>query len=358
MTEDASYRNILENMRDGVMSLDLNGMIVTFNAAAENILGLPRDEVLGEAFAGVFLLIDGSDDFVQSVLDAITQSSVVHQKRVTFPTSEGTKILAVTTTFLYGKAPGSGAPTRLGVIAVFSDITEVERLRDNVLAQERLKNQLARYLPQPVIERCMSDGSGWEPGGEECLVTILSSDIRGFTTVSERLSPQETLTLLNIYFGEMTQLVFQYEGTLDKFIGDGLLAIFGAPYHRPDDAKRAVACAIGMVQRVKTLNTELERSGLPTIAIGVGLNSGLAIAGNVGGEQRMDYTAVGDVVNTAFRLTGEAIPDRSRGEVGEIVLSKSTYDLVRGDFEAELVGERSLKGKAAPQAIYRVRIPS
>jgi adenylate cyclase len=278
-------------------------------------------------------------------------------KRVAFPTPTGIRLLAVTTSFLYDRDPASGTARRLGVIAVFSDVTELEQLRENLLVQERLRNQMARYLPQPVVERCISEGGSWEPGGDECWVTILSSDIRGFTTLSEQLSSKQTLDLLNVYFAEMTGLVFEYEGTLDKFVGDGLLAIFGAPYSRDDDAKRAVTCAIRMVQRVRALNPDLERMGLPTIAIGIGLNTGLVVAGNVGSQQRMDYTAVGDVVNTAFRLTSEALPDRSAGEVGAIVLSKTTYELVRNEVTAELIGERSLKGKAAPQAIYRVSIP-
>jgi 2-oxoglutarate dehydrogenase E1 component len=145
MSESIIHRNILENMRDGVLSLDLKGKLITFNRAAESILGLSQSEVVGRYFAEVFLSIDGSDDFSQVVLDAIYDSSSIHHRRVGFPVDSGTKILTVTTSFLFEEDSTSGQAVRAGVIAVFSDVTEVEQLRDSVRAMAALRvEQLVR----------------------------------------------------------------------------------------------------------------------------------------------------------------------------------------------------------------------
>jgi len=160
--------------------------------------------------------------------------------------------------------------------------------------------------------------------------------------------------LLNYYFGEMTELVFHHEGTLDKFMGDGLMAIFGAPYSRGDDAARAVQCAIDMVRRMRAINQELTARSLPPVRIGIGLNSGVAVAGNVGSARRMDYTVVGDMVNVAFRLCSEAVPDPAKSEIGQIVLSQTTFNAVKNSVRAVHIGERLLKGKEAAQPVYRV----
>jgi PAS domain S-box-containing protein len=139
MTESTLYRNILEHMREGVMSVALDGTVITFNAAAEQILEFPGTRILGKPFAPVLLELEGSDDFVQAVLDAVYDSAVIHQERVAFTTAAGIKTLAMTTSFLYDSRPAAGEPAKIGVIAVFGDITEVEKLRETVRAMEALK---------------------------------------------------------------------------------------------------------------------------------------------------------------------------------------------------------------------------
>lgn len=242
--------------------------------------------------------------------------------------------------------------TAFGQLAAIA--IENARLFRQLQEEERLRERMGRSLPRAVVHKLLDAGEEWGPGGDEQFVTVLDSDIRGFTSLSERLTPHETIDLLNYYFGEMTQIVFAHEGTLDKFMGDGLMAIFGAPYQRDDDAARAVQCACEMVRRMSRINVELGKRGLPALRIGIGLNSGVAIAGNVGSERRMDYTVVGDTVNVACRLQKEARPDPESADLGVVLVSASTYDLVKDHAEAVPIGDRKLKGKEAPQKVYRV----
>ena len=242
--------------------------------------------------------------------------------------------------------------TAFGRLAAIS--IENARLFTRLQEEERLRERMGRSLPRAVMQKLIDAGETWGPGGDEQFVTVLDSDIRGFTSMSEKLTPQQTIELLNYYFGEMTQIVFAHEGTLDKFMGDGLMAIFGAPYVRDDDAARAVECAVEMVQRLEAINVELTQRGLPSVRIGIGLNSGVAIAGNVGSMRRMDYTVVGDTVNVACRLQGEARPAPDGDALGMILVSESTYELVKDRVRASHAGDFALKGREAPQPAYRV----
>lgn len=155
------------------------------------------------------------------------------------------------------------------------------------------------------------------------------------------------MELLNAFFTEMTNVIFRHGGTVDKFLGDGLLAVFGAPLTDNTDASRAVQCAIDMQAALAELSAEWQRQNRPVIPMGIGINSGEAIAGNIGSLQRMEYTVIGDTVNVAARLTSVAGP-------GEILLGESTWQQVRGEVVAEPMTPLPLKGKREPVPVYRV----
>jgi adenylate cyclase len=171
-------------------------------------------------------------------------------------------------------------------------------------------------------------------------VTVLFSDIRGFTTLSERCSAEEVVTILTRYFSVMVAIVFRHNGTLDKFVGDAIMAVFGAPLDRTDQAEAACRCALEMQAALKVLNAELEAQGHPTLAIGVGVNSGEVIAGFIGAESRMEYTVIGDAVNLASRLEGTT---KEYG-VG-IIISEATLRKVEGLVETRELGAIRVKGK-------------
>ena len=175
--------------------------------------------------------------------------------------------------------------------------------------------------------------------------TMLFSDVRGFTGLTERLPPLQLAQLLREYLSEMTKAIFEERGTLDKFMGDGLMAIFGVPVPHPDDPVRAVRCATRMLERLAQLNARLPGDRRLTIRIGV--NTGRVVAGNFGTPERLEYTVLGDAVNVAARLESIAEP-------GTICVGPTTYERTRGDFAYRQLGPRTVKGRTAPVQVYQV----
>jgi adenylate cyclase len=224
---------------------------------------------------------------------------------------------------------------------------------DNALAFEQLRREemtraaYNRFLPPHLVDKLVASPDAIHLGGANQVVTVLFSDIRGFTTMSEQADPQKVVELLNDYFSEMTEIVFHNNGTLDKFMGDGLMALFGAPESTPDDALNAVRAAVHMQQRMVTLARQLTRYDFPPIAIGVGINTGVVTVGYIGSERRTDYTAIGDSVNLTSRLVGKAAP-------GQILISQATADLIKDQFAIQPLGPIQVKGKTSLVEVYEV----
>jgi adenylate cyclase len=186
------------------------------------------------------------------------------------------------------------------------------------------------------------------PGGERRAVTLLYSDVRGFTGLAEALPPETVAGLLSEYFAAMVELVFEHGGTLDKFSGDGLLAVWGAPLAAPDDADRALAAARAMQAECAGLNTRWQSAGGPPLAIGIGLHYGEAFAGTIGSARRLDYTVIGDVVNVAARLCDAALG-------GEILLSSAVGQRLGAVPVPAVPEDLHLRGREEPVRIYRMR---
>jgi adenylate cyclase len=188
-----------------------------------------------------------------------------------------------------------------------------------------------------------------ELGGDKLPVTILFSDIRGFTSISEQLEAQELVALLNEYFTEMVDIVMDHGGVVDKYIGDAIMVIFGAPVPGANDALNAVRAALAMRESLARLNTRLEARGAQIIRTGIGIHSGEVIAGNIGSERRMEYTVIGDAVNLASRL------ESSTKDLGaDLVISEATYALTRDHIVARPLGTISVKGREQPVDVYAV----
>ncbi|MFP5246432.1 MAG: adenylate/guanylate cyclase domain-containing protein [Thermoanaerobaculia bacterium] len=180
-------------------------------------------------------------------------------------------------------------------------------------------------------------------------VSILFADISGFTTVSETKRPEEVASFLSNFFSAAVDAIFAYGGTLDKFIGDAVMAFFGAPIPQDDHADRAIMAGLMMMDRVEQWNADRAKEGLPPVRIRVGINSGPAVVGNVGTEKRVDYTVLGSSVNIASRLeSGVAKP-------GQLVISKNTFDRIVGSFDTESLGEFALKGLQQKMPVFAVR---
>jgi adenylate cyclase len=213
--------------------------------------------------------------------------------------------------------------------------------------QAKIRANFERFLSPNVVEQIVDGSKKVELGGKSQEVTVLFSDIRGYTALSEKLTAEQMINLLNDYFQEMTAEVFRAEGSLDKFIGDALLAVFGSPFRGADDPDRAIRCALAMQEKLARMNAEWAARGEPTIEMGIGLCTGVAALGYVGSEQRMEFTVIGDVVNTASRLCGAAA-------AGQILASKSTIEKAQPSFRTKELPPVKLKGKEKPFEVVLV----
>ena len=222
----------------------------------------------------------------------------------------------------------------------------LEKMREEIVAREHLD----RLLSPQLVEEVISGRLELKTGGELRSATIVFADIRNFTTFSERLDPQQVVEVLNDYFELMVDIIFKYDGTLDKFIGDEIMAIWGAPIGSPADAERAVMASVEMQRAVAEFNIQREQQGLMTINIGIGLNSGEVVAGYMGSSRSMNYTVMGDTVNTAARFCSAAAP-------GEILIGPDTFAQVGHLFVTQKLPPTKLKGKLDHVDIFRVMGP-
>jgi class 3 adenylate cyclase len=211
-----------------------------------------------------------------------------------------------------------------------------------------VRSNFERYFAPNVAADIAQQGEAIRPGGERRPTTVLFSDIRGFTAIAEGMGPDAIAQFLSEYFTEMVEVIFEHGGTLDKFIGDAIMALWGAPIAHTDDPDRALRAALGMQRAVARLNERWASQGRPEIGVGIGINHGEVFAGNIGSHRRLEYTVIGDAVNVAARLCAEASP-------GEILVSEPLLRVVRDQVNCEYLPEMALKGKAQVVQVYRVR---
>jgi class 3 adenylate cyclase len=224
----------------------------------------------------------------------------------------------------------------------------VENAIRKSLEQASLKSTFYRYMSPKVAAEVLEKGN-IELGGENRTVTTLFADIRDFTKYTEKSKPEQVVKHLNVFFTEMVSIVFNHEGTLDKFMGDAIMATFGVPKDHPDDEIRACKAALEMKEALKKLNKRWESEFRHQFHIGIGINTGEAVAGNIGSEQRMEFTVIGDSVNTASRLE-----QLTKDYPAEIIISESTYQAVKDKVEAKPLDRVTLKGKSEPIQMYEL----
>ncbi|TSC78240.1 MAG: adenylate/guanylate cyclase with Chase sensor [Parcubacteria group bacterium Gr01-1014_33] len=217
--------------------------------------------------------------------------------------------------------------------------------------QERkeLTRVFSKYVSGEVLKEILRDPRKVSLGGEERMVTVFFSDIRGFTTISEKTTPKELVRILNGYFTHMGEEVVKNYGILDKYIGDAIMAFWGAPIDDPDQADHALRASLGMLAKLKQYNEELQKTGDPEINIGIGLYTGPAVAGNVGSKDRFDYTVIGDTVNVAARL--ESLNKEYKTH---LILGESTKNMIKADVRWKPLGSVTVKGRKEALAIYTV----
>lgn len=224
---------------------------------------------------------------------------------------------------------------------------ENARAHERLAREEVARANYSRFLPEYVVKQMLENPESFKLGGVNQTITVLFADIRGFTAISEHAPPGKIVSLLNRYFSAMTDIIFAHGGTLDKYLGDGLMALFGAPTGTPEDASNALNAAVAMQRRILSINLELREEGISEIGVGIGLHTGEATVGYIGSERRSEYTAIGDTVNTASRLESNA-----RG--GEILVSDATAKAARSRYKLKTRDPIQVKNREQQVSLWEV----
>jgi class 3 adenylate cyclase len=230
-------------------------------------------------------------------------------------------------------------------VVVYRYVHEEREKLESLRQRDFIRETFGRYLSNEVVEELLGSPGGLEMGGETREVTFLVSDLRGFTALSTRLSPQEVISILNRYLERMVEIIARYRGTVNEIEGDGILAFFGAPLAADDDPERAVACAIEMQNLMVVINEEQKRLNLPELSMGIGINTGEAVVGNIGSKSRAKYSAIGSPINTAYRVESYTVG-------WQILISPTTYEKVKSLGAVQGTMEVQFKGIDHPVTLY------
>lgn len=218
---------------------------------------------------------------------------------------------------------------------------------DLYLRNEFIKQVFGQYVTNEVAEAALSSDGPLTLGGDRRKVTVLMADLRSFTPMAEGLAPEEVVDALNVFLGTIADIVMKHGGSVDNFIGDAMMAVFGVPLGKPDDAARAIVCAVEMQNSMTSVNAEIEGRGLPDLTMGIGLSTGEAVAGNIGSKSRVKYSVIGSIVNLAARIEGIA-------SGGQIFASEATFDEVRDIVHTAGHLNVKLKGLSQPVPLYEI----
>jgi adenylate cyclase len=227
---------------------------------------------------------------------------------------------------------------------------ETIKAHKRLAREEVARANYSRFMPEYVVKQLLENPDSFKLGGINQTITVLFADIRGFTSFAEKEKdkPEKVVGLLNRYFSAMSEIIFAHGGTLDKYIGDGLMALFGAPTATPGDAKNALKTAVTMQKRIVELNKELQIEGYDSVTVGIGLHTGEATIGYIGSDQRSEYTAIGDTVNIAARLESNAKP-------GQILASDATAKLGGEIFTFTALEPLNVKNRLEPVPLFEVK---
>ncbi len=330
--------SMLSTMATGVVTLDPEGKLAYSNLAGLDIFWGGGDVEIGQPYTEFF----GAEANPEMVV-AIGQVLATHEGHTAYdlPYRKGEdEAMNINLNVLPLRDSKNKS---LGLVIVADDITQ----------EQRLMSTLSRYVTRQIAEQLLKDRDRLKLGGQRSRVAVLFSDIRNFTTLSERFDAEEVVTMLNEYFSLMIDPIFKYEGTLDKFIGDAIMAVFGAPVSHDNDAERAVRAALEMRAALKQYNLRRAQRGEDPIETGIGIALGDAVSGNIGSEQRMDYTVIGDTVNVASRFEG-----LSKNYETKILINEGIYLAVKDKIPCVDLGLAHVKGKGGDMQVYGVVEPA
>jgi adenylate cyclase len=335
--EDAELNPIAVRARDNKLEAHARklsiGRTITRKVMKDRVALLSQDAAADEQFAGV-------DSIVSQGVRSTICAPLVAETRV-----HGALYADRLDPFAAFK------PDDLELISAVAAQTAIAvenaRAHERLAREEVARANYSRFLPEYVVKQMLENPESFKLGGVSQTITILFADIRGFTRISEHAQAERIVSLLNRYFSAMTDIIFAHGGTLDKYLGDGLMALFGAPTATPDDANNAINAAVAMQRRLLGINVELMNEGLPEIGVGMGLHTGEAIVGYIGSDRRSEYTAIGDTVNTSQRLESNA-----RG--GEILISDATAKAARSRYQLRPRDPITVKNRTQPVVLWEV----
>ncbi|MDB9528566.1 GAF domain-containing protein [Oscillatoria sp. CS-180] len=393
LVEKQYQKDILQSLSDAVISTDMSGRVVTINDAALELLGCPEstddsDRTLRDAWEQqlvnryVWEIIP--IEKLQFRLEDSLETGAKH-----YVPEQTLKMAAPITTAMLANQPPAPADALLllpdlsdpdqfwpwghkhdtvpfnrrqvqilerSINLTVNPLTNPEGgvrggllVLEDISQEKRMKTTLYRYMTPGVAERVMALGEDMLMRGERREVTVLFSDIRGYTTLTENLEADKVVEMLNAYFETMVEAVFTFEGTLDKFIGDAIMAVYGAPLPLQNHAWAAVQSALDMRQRLVTFNEERVAQSQPKVRIGIGISSGEVVSGNIGSQRKMEYTVIGDGVNLSSRLEGV-----TKQYGCDIVLSEHTYELCKDKIWVRELDKTRVKGKTQPVSIFEL----
>jgi len=334
---------ILAQSTDAIITTDEQWHISLFNQAAERLFDLRADDVVSRPIGDIAQLHILVNIFASAGGQPSTQEVNLQNGRT-----------------LYASVSPIQA---VGYAAVMQDITELKRIEEMKLEQERrekqqVKETFSRYMGPSLVEHVLSHEPGLMARRERRHAVVMFADIRDFTRFTRMVEPNEVVERLNKLFTEMTEIVYEYEGAIFELTGDEILVGFNAPFDQPDASIRALQTAVAMQTKFNLLRRELNQGVRTGVGLGIGIDQGEVVLGNVGAETRMTFRMVGDAVNTAHRLVDIAVD-------GQIVVSASVYEDIKKreaaqleEIKLQLMGPISIKGKDAPEVLYHVRIPA
>jgi adenylate cyclase len=322
--------SILRSTSNGMISLDNERRIATANDPAMRVLKTTSDAVVGKRADEV---LGAANEWVARSISRVEESGTVDiNLDADLRLRDETRASVNLTTVPLRDAKGEN----LGSLLILEDITN----------EKRVRSTMSRYMSKEVAEQLLKEGEG-VLGGKSQKISILFSDIRSFTNVAEALGARETVSMLNEYFEQMVEVVFRHGGILDKYIGDAIMSLFGAPFERDGDAENAVATANEMIVVLRELNAKRTREGKAPIDIGVGISTGDAIVGSIGSPKRMEYTAIGDSVNLASRLEGA-----TKVYGVKVLVSEFTVASMKVLTPLREIDLMRVKGKDLPVAVF------
>ncbi len=336
------YEKILAHMRDGVVTIDLQGRIITFNEAAGQILGQDPWAAVGQPYAEIFLGEESFDAFNEVVLKAIYEAETTHSQEVSIQRGSERADLYVSSSFL--KLEEGAGGDRSGVIVVFTDVSEQRKRR-------KIKRLFGEYVDPRIVEQILARAGNAEEKGRREVMSVAFTDMRNFTGWSEALSPDALIAMLNRFLAEMTKPISAAGGITDKFIGDAIMACWGPPYNQADrHAAEACHAMLEQRRRLPELRQALTGMGFdfaPRIDTAAGVATGEVVAGDIGTDGARNFTVIGNTVNVAARLQGAA---KIYG--APIVVSEATQAAAGKAFVFRELDTLRLKGKRNAERVF------